>query len=300
VAGARAVAAAAAAEVVVRRKLWLAFAALGIVWGSTWVAADTLAESVPPLTGAVARFALAALLCFPIILWKRLPLPRGRPLLFVLGLSFPMIALPALLLLWAQPRVSSATVALLFAAMPLMLRPGSAPCIVAVGAIAYTVSASFSLAQVGGAAVTLLAVASIAFSVYLARRELREVKPVVLTALLLGAAALLLFLAALVLERGQPVEWNRGALASVIFLAAVGGAPAYATNFWLLQRLEGYQVVTLQWVQPLVAIAGSALYLRIGLSFNMVAGSLVTLFCLLRVLRARGEDDNYVSFSGIS
>jgi drug/metabolite transporter (DMT)-like permease len=300
VAGARAVAAAAAAEVVVRRKLWLAFAALGIVWGSTWVAADTLAESVPPLTGAVARFALAALLCFPIILWKRLPLPRGRPLLFVLGLSFPMIALPALLLLWAQPRVSSATVALLFAAMPLMLRPGSAPCIVAVGAIAYTVSASFSLAQVGGAAVTLLAVASIAFSVYLARRELREVKPVVLTALLLGAAALLLFLAALVLERGQPVEWNRGALASVIFLAAVGGAPAYATYFWLLQRLEGYQVVTLQWVQPLVAIAGSALYLRIGLSFNMVAGSLVTLFCLLRVLRARGEDDNYVSFSGIS
>jgi drug/metabolite transporter (DMT)-like permease len=186
VAGARAVAAAAAAEVVVRRKLWLAFAALGIVWGSTWVAADTLAESVPPLTGAVARFALAALLCFPIILWKRLPLPRGRPLLFVLGLSFPMIALPALLLLWAQPRVSSATVALLFAAMPLMLRPGSAPCIVAVGAIAYTVSASFSLAQVGGAAVTLLAVASIAFSVYLARRELREVKPVVLTALLLA------------------------------------------------------------------------------------------------------------------
>jgi drug/metabolite transporter (DMT)-like permease len=103
-----------------------------------------------------------------------------------------------------------------------------------------------------------------------------------------------------VLERGQPVEWNRGALASVIFLAAVGGAPAYATYFWLLQRLEGYQVVTLQWVQPLVAIAGSALYLRIGLSFNMVAGSLVTLFCLLRVLRARGEDDNYVSFSGIS
>ncbi len=289
-----------AAEVVVRRKLWLAFAALGIVWGSTWVAADTLAESVPPLTGAVARFSLAALLCFPLILWKRLPLPRGRPLLAVILLPIPMIVLPALLLLWAQPRVSSATVTVLFAAMPLLLRPGSAPCIVAVGAIAYTVSASVSLAQVGGAAVALLAVASIAVSVYLARRELTQVHPVVVAALLLGMAALLLSLAALVLERGQPVDWNRGAIASVIFLAAVGGAPAYATYFWLLQRLEVYQVVTLQWIQPLVAIAESALFLRIGLSFNMVAGSLVTLFCLLLVLRARGEDDNYVSFSGIS
>ncbi len=45
-------------------KHWLAFAALGLVWGTTWVAAETLAEYVPPLRGAAARFLLAALLCF--------------------------------------------------------------------------------------------------------------------------------------------------------------------------------------------------------------------------------------------
>jgi drug/metabolite transporter (DMT)-like permease len=301
---------AAAAEAVARRlRLWFAFAALGIVWGTTWVAADTLAEYVPPLRGEVARFSVAALLCLPAILGKRLKLPRGRPLGFVLGLSLTMIALPSVLLVWAQPRLPSATVAVLFAAMPLLLvilnpkvvpRSARQACIVGLGAVALVVGALFSLAQAGGAAVALLAVASIAVSVLLARRELSGVHPVVVTALLLGGAALLLFLAGLVLERGQAVEWNRSAIGAVIFLAAIGGAPAYATYFWLLQRLEAYQVVTLQWMEPLVAIVESAVFLRVGLSFNMVAGSLVTLFCLLLVLRARVEDDNYVSFLGIS
>jgi drug/metabolite transporter (DMT)-like permease len=294
----------AAAEAVVRLRLWIAFAALGVAWGTTWIASDTLAESVPPLGGAAARFLLSALLCIPVIRWKRLKMPWGRALGVVLLLSLTMIALPTVLLLWAEPRLSSATVTVLFAAMPLLLTvldpkvvPRSAlqACIVALGAMALVVSASFSVAQAGGAAVALLAVISIAVSVLLARRELSGVHPVVVTAWLLGAAALLLALAATVLERGQPVGWSRSAIGSVLFLAGVGGAPAYAAYFWLLQRLQPYQVATLQWVEPLVAIGESAFSLRIGLSFPMVAGSLITLLCLLLVMRTRVEDDNPVS-----
>jgi drug/metabolite transporter (DMT)-like permease len=303
------VAVAAAAEAVVRPKVWLAFLALGIVWGSTWVAADSLAEYVPPLRGAVTRFSLSALLCLPVILSRRLKLPRGRPLAFLLTLSLTMIALPSVLLLWAQPRLPSATVAVLFAAMPLLVavfNPGVAPrsalqaCIVGLGAMTLVVGAVFSLSQIGGATVGFLAVASIAFSVLLARRELGSVHPVVVTALLLGCAAVLLFLAGLVLERGQRVEWNRSAVGSVIFLAAVGGAPAYAAYFWLLQRLEAHQVVTLQWIEPLVALGEGALFLRVGLTFNIILGSLVILLCLFLVMRAHKEDDNPVSFSGTS
>jgi drug/metabolite transporter (DMT)-like permease len=299
------------ARAAVGPKHWLAFAALGIVWGTTWVAADTLAEYVPPLRGAAARFLLAALLCIPVILWKRLKLPRGRALGFVLILSVTLIVLPSVLLLWGQSRVPSATVAVSFAAMPLLvvfLTPGLAgrsvprtamqASIVGLGAVALALGASFSVAQSGGAAVVLLAVASIGASSILARRELSGLHPIVVTALLLGAAALLLFLASLVLEHGQPVQWNRSAIGSVAFLAVVAGAPAYATYFWLLQRLEAYQVGTVQWIEPLVAILESALFLRVGLSFSMIAGSLAALVCLLLVVRARAEDDNTVSLLG--
>src|SRR5450755_3714748 len=96
-------------------KQWLAFATLGIVWGSTWIAADTLAESVSPLHAAATRFLLAALVCIPVIVWNRLSLPRGRALGFVLLLSVTMIVLPYLLVLWAEQHVSSVTVTVLFA-----------------------------------------------------------------------------------------------------------------------------------------------------------------------------------------
>jgi drug/metabolite transporter (DMT)-like permease len=294
-----------------RSKNAVAFAALGIIWGTTWVAAQTLGEYVPPLRGAAVRFLLAALLWLPVILWKRLKWPRGRALGIVLLLPVSLIALPSLLLLWAQARVPSATVAVSFSALPLLvifLTPALAgrevprlamqASIAGLGAMALALGATFSVAQAGGAAVVLLAVASIGASAIIARRELGSVHPIVLTALVLGAAGLLLFLVSLALEYGQPVQWNRGVVGAVLFLAGVAGAPAYATYFWLLQRLEAYQVGTVQWIEPLVAILESALILRLGLSFNMIAGSLVALLCLFLVMRARAEDDDTVSLLG--
>ncbi len=294
--------------ILARLKHWLALASLGIVWGTTWLAADSLAEYVPPLRGAAARFLLAALLWIPVILWKRLKLPRGRALGCVLLLSVTMIALPSMLLLWAQQHVSSATVMVLFAAMPLLVvlltsafdsrpvpRIAMQAAIIGLGGIVLAVGASFSAVQAGGAAVALLAVASLGASALLAHRELRNVSPVVTASLLLGAAALLLFLASEVIERGQQVEWNRKAIGCVIFLAMVGGAPAYAVYFWLLQRMGAYKVVTVQWIQTLVSITEAAFFLRLGLSFSSIAGTLVTLASLLLVIRAQPEDDDTVS-----
>ena len=146
----------------VRRKHWLAFVSLGIIWGTTWVASGALAESVPPLRGAAVRFLLAALILIPLIVWKRLTVPRGRALGFVLWLSVAMIVLPLLLLLWVQQHVSSATITVLYAAMPLLvsvLTPGGVPsgamqaATVGLGAMVLVVSAGFSVAQAGGAAV---------------------------------------------------------------------------------------------------------------------------------------------------
>jgi drug/metabolite transporter (DMT)-like permease len=294
-----------------RPKHWLAFVALGIVWGTTWVAASSLGEYVPTLRGAAVRFLLAALLCLPVILWKRLEWPRGRALGIVLLLSVSLIALPSVLLLWAQSRVPSATVAVLFSAMPLLVifltpalagrevpRMAMQASIVGLGAMALALGARFSVAQAAGAAVALLAVASLGVSSIIARRELGSVHPIVVTALVLGAAGLLLFLASLALEYGQPVQWNRSAVGALVFLAGVAGAPAYAGYFWLLQRLEAYQVGTVQWIEPLVAILESALILRLGPSFNVIAGSLVALLCLSLVMRARAEDDDTVSLLG--
>jgi drug/metabolite transporter (DMT)-like permease len=291
----------------VRFKLWLAFATLGLVWGTTWVASDSLAEQVPPLLGAAVRFLLAALLLLPPILLQRLKLPRGRSLWIVPMLSAAMIALPSVLLLWARQHVQSATVTVSFAAMPLvvaLLTPGKGvprsalqATMVALGAMVLATGASLRISQAAGAAVVLLAVASIGASSLVARRELGSLSPLVVTAWLLGAAAPLLLLGNLVLERGQAAEWNGSAIGSVAVLA-VATAAAYPAYFWLLQQLEAYQLATVQWVQPLVALAETAAFLRLRLSLSMIAGSVIALLCLWVVMRARPEDDDSVSLLG--
>jgi drug/metabolite transporter (DMT)-like permease len=166
------------------------------------------------------------------------------------------------------------------------------------GAMTLVVNATGSLAQAGGAAVALIAVAMLGASSLTARRELGSVHPVMVVALLTAAAALLLLLASLVVERGQPAQWNQSAIGSLIFLSAVAGAPAYATYFWLLRQREAYQVATLQWVEPIVAIGETALFFRLGLSLSVIAASLVTLVCLLLVMQASAEDDKNVSLLG--
>jgi drug/metabolite transporter (DMT)-like permease len=300
------------AKAEIGRKLWWGFAALAIVWGTTWVAAGRLAGYVPPLRAAAARYLLAAILCLPVILGKRLRWPLGRGLFYVLIVAVNMMVVPLLLLLWGQARLPSATVAVLFSAMPLLillltpiLGGGEAPrvampaSIIAVGATVVALGATFSWSQASGAAVVLAAVVSIGASSMVARREFVGLHPVMVTACVLGLAAVILFLTSLAFERGQPGQWNSDALAALAFLACVAGAPAYATYFWLLQHLEAYQVGTMQWIQPLIAIVESALFLRLGLPFRMMAGSLITLVCLILVLRARVEDDHAVSLLGI-
>jgi drug/metabolite transporter (DMT)-like permease len=288
-------------------KHWFAFAALGMVWGSTWIAGDTLAESVPPRLGAAIRFLLAAVLCVPVVVGKRLRVPRGRALGFVLLLSVTMVVLPSVLVLWAQRHVSSVIITVLFSAMPLLVAlftPGEVPrgallaTVVGLGGIFLAMGPSFPVHQAGGAAVAFLAVASTGGSAVLARRELREVNPLGVTALLSGASALLFFIASIAFERGQPAQWSHNAIGSIVFLAVVAGAPAYAIYFWLLQHLEAYKVTTVQWIEPLVAILETAVFLRLGLSFAMIAGALVALASLLLVMRARAEDDKNVSLLG--
>jgi drug/metabolite transporter (DMT)-like permease len=271
------------------------------------VVSDKLAEQAPPLLAAAVRSLLAALLLIPVILLKRIKMPRGRSLCIVLLLAAAMIALPFVLLLWARQHVESATVAVSFAAMPLvvaLLTPGKAvprsalqAAIVALGAIVLATGASLRLSQAAGAAVVLLAVAFIGASSLVARRELASLSPLVATAGLLGAAAPLLLLARLVLERGQAAEWTGSAIGSVALLA-VATAAAYPVYFWLLQQLEAYQLATVQWVQPLVAMAETAAFLRLRLSLSMIAGTVVALVCLWVVMRARPEDDDSVSLLG--
>ncbi|MEO8623771.1 MAG: EamA family transporter, partial [bacterium] len=105
-----------------RARLIAAFAAVYVIWGSTYLAIRFAVETLPPLLMAGARFAIAGAI---LLLWSRLTSPAVRPtrldwrtglvsgLLLLLGGNGGVV--------WAEQRVPSGIAALLVAVVPLWM-----------------------------------------------------------------------------------------------------------------------------------------------------------------------------------
>ena len=105
-----------------RARLIAAFAAVYVIWGSTYLAIRFAVETLPPLLMAGARFAIAGAI---LLLWSRLRSPTLSPtridwrtglvsgLLLLLGGNGGVV--------WAEQRVPSGIAALLVAVVPLWM-----------------------------------------------------------------------------------------------------------------------------------------------------------------------------------
>ncbi|EBA12845.1 DMT family transporter [Roseobacter sp. CCS2] len=104
---------------------WLSIAALGLIWGATFMVVTIALEGYGPLTVACARTTLgaAALLGLMAVLKRPLPefTPTMRRYLIVIGLL--NTALPFALLSWGQQYVPSAFAGISMAALPLFVLP---------------------------------------------------------------------------------------------------------------------------------------------------------------------------------
>jgi len=291
------------------KKLFV-FLALCILWGSTWFASSVLAGQIPAMKAAGIRFLLGAIILLPVILLRKLALPRGRVLSANLILSGTMIAFPIALATCAQARVSVGITAILFAFTPLIAgffgdstrgvpMPQSAKyaSILGVAGTALLLSSAISnsLDQAAGIFAVLLAVVSGAISSVFAKREFARVHPIISASIQLFGAAILLFLLSVFFERNQSSAWTPASVIALVSLAVAASAVAYPLYFWLLKEMEPWQTGTLQWFQPLVAILEGALLFRESLSWRMIGGAAILLGCAMHVITAQTRDDDAVT-----
>ena len=154
---------------------------------------------------------------------------------------------------------------------------------------------SNSLDQACGIFAVFLAVGSAAISSVFAKRELVHVHPIVSAIIQLFGAAMLLLLLSVFLERGQSSTWPPASLIALVSLAVAASAVTYPLYFWLLKEMEPWQIGTMQWFQPLVAILEGALLFRESLSWRMIGGTAILLICGMRVLTTQTRDEDAVT-----
>ncbi len=98
---------------------WVRLAALGIIWGSSFMLVEIALEDVGPFTLVAARIAMSALILWPLSYPLCGGLPK-RPVvwLFALGAAILSNALPFTLLTWAQTYLPSGVTGVFMAIIP--------------------------------------------------------------------------------------------------------------------------------------------------------------------------------------
>lgn len=288
-----------------------AFAAIYLIWGSTYLAIRFAVETFPPFLMAGMRFLVAGAILYP---WSRLH-----------GASQPVRAhwlaatvVGGLLLLggnggvvWAAQRVPSGLTALLIGTVPLWmalldgLRPGGMKpnsgvmvgLLLGLFGIMLLVGpgklAGARQVDLVGAAVLILASLSWASGSLYSRRAQLPASPLLATAMEMLAGGALLLIASLLVGEWARFDSSTLSLRSWLalgYLIIFGALVGFTAYIWLLRVSTPAHVSTYAYVNPVVAIflgwafAGEPLTARTLLAAAVIVAAVV----IITTYRARG------------
>ncbi len=279
-----------------RLALTLGFAAIYLVWGSTYLGMRVAVETMPPFLMAGARFLIAGgiLLAFTFVRGARWPTARQWRINAVIG-TFLLLGGNGCIA-WAEQFVPSGITALLIGVQPLFFvltewawpggsRPTavtSAALLLGFAGVAW-LAAPWESAAAGGvdrAGVFAVLVACVAWaigSIY-SRHARHGAEPFVASALqMLGGGAALTLVALLHGDFGH-VQFGGITARSwwaFSYLIAFGSLVGFSTFVWLMKHSTPARVSTYAYVNPIVAVFLGWLILGEPVTGRTVAASVV-------------------------
>lgn len=253
----------------------LAFAAVYVIWGSTYLAIRFAIETLPVFTMAGVRFLLAGGILFAWASWRgeRLPPLRQWRAAAIMGGLLLLGGNGAVV--WAEQKLSSGLAALLVGTEPLwvamifwMLPSGRRPTLrVATGLlVGFGGAALLALTaeNVGGGAphlpsilVLLIGCLSWASGSLYGRTADLPSSPLLATGMqMLAGGSLLLGTGALAGEwsKIEPATFSTTSLLAFAYLVVFGAIIAFSAYTWLVRNTEPTLVATYAYVNPVVAV----------------------------------------------
>ena len=260
-----------------RAAVYTLYAALVLIWSSTWVAIKIGLEDCPPLLGAGVRFALAGVLLLGVSLARRSSLRTDWRLAALLGLL--PFAFCYGLVYWGEQHIPSGLAAVLFGILPLytaflagVMLPQEplrgrlvAGVLVALAGLALAFAESLELGtdDLAWAGALALVAAPLGPAVGNVGQKLRggALDALVLNGwAMLGAGLLLLAVSGAAEDWGEAV-WGAKALGSIAYLAIFGSAVAFVSLTVLLRYLTAQAMSFMAMLLPFGALLfGAAVY----------------------------------------
>jgi drug/metabolite transporter (DMT)-like permease len=255
----------------------VAFAAIYLIWGSTYLGIRFAVETLPPFLMGGARFLSAGLILYAALRWRGTPAP-GKD-------TWGSAILAASLLLgvgnggvnWAERKVSSGMAALIIAGTPMWfalfdwLRPGGTrPSFqtlfgigVGFGGVAILVgSHSTSVAGIGNvdpAGAAALVVASVAWAIgsLYTKYTVKTDSPLMSAAQQMITGGVILALTGVAAGETAGLDWAKvsaRSTAAFVYLTLIGSLVGFTAYGWLLKVTTPARASTYAYVNPVVAL----------------------------------------------
>lgn len=255
--------------------LLLAFAAVYVIWGSTYLAIRFGVETMPPYLMAAARFSLPGLILYVWSRWRGAPRPTPREWRGTAIAGTLLLLAGNGVLTWAEQWVSSSLAALLVATVPLWMTllpwlgrrspapsaRGLAGLVAGFAGVGILVGAPVpgggGARELIGSLSILAASAAWAMGSLYSRTGGLPTSPWMSTAMQMIAGSVSLAIVGTLLGEWSDLDLARVSMRSALslaYLAVFGSIVAFSAYVWLLRNASPAKVATYAYVNPVVAV----------------------------------------------
>jgi drug/metabolite transporter (DMT)-like permease len=280
-----------------RMPAYLAYVAICILWGTTFVGIRVAIETIPTLLVTALRFLSAGAILFVIARISGARFPRARREWLDQALSgVVMVGLGNTLVVYAEHELTSGLAALLAATIPIWMAimeslRGGAPfttrkiigLVLGFGGVGLLVApaiGNFSMSLPFVLAVGAMQLSAIAWNsgTLYSRRHPSHADPMATAVIQMVAGGLAVALLAVVRGELPRVEmFSLRSTAALIYLAIFGSVLGYTFYLYALTKLSAGKVSSYAYVNPVVAVLVGSLLLGEAVTLRMIAAMIVIL-----------------------
>jgi drug/metabolite transporter (DMT)-like permease len=289
-------------------KIGLAFAAIYIIWGTTYLAIRVAVDTIPPFIMAGTRFVIAGVAVFAVLRARGVAMPTRIHWRSAAVVGAFMLVGGNGFVTWSEQQVPSGIAALVVATVPLWMvlfdwllfgniRPGKRTAAgLVLGFFGLSLLIGPRLAQ-GTAGISwlswlILFLAPVLWSygsLHSRRANLPE-NTFMSVSLEMAAGGVLLLLAGLL--TGEASELNVGQISSrsllaMLYLTIFGSIIALTAYVWLLKTVQASRVATYTYVNPVIAVFLGWLLLGEAINSQMLAAAGIIFMAVILITAQR-------------
>ena len=284
-----------------RIRVLLAFFAIYVLWGTTFLGIRVAVEELPPLFAAGTRFFIAGVVLFGFMLAKGERRPSARQWRNLLVMSLLMFVAEYGPLFWAEKYVPSGVVSVLAATIPiltlvmemLVLRQQRWRLSLAAATLLGFAGVGVLLLPGGEQHFGLMPCLAIlagcttwSLGTVLSRSmDLPKARPLTAGAAMMLGGGMLLLLSAGFGEMHPMPHVSLRAVLALLYLIVFGSLLAFTAFVWLLAHMPATRVASHAYVNPIVAVALGYFVAGEPVTLRTLAGTALVLVSVFMILR---------------